>query len=247
MDKNMLVRKLEGYAPLSYKDKADIRDLCSEEVVVVEAKKDIISDGDRPDHIHLILDGWAARCKLMPDGTRQITALLMPGDFCDLHITVLAEMDHSITALTKCRVANLDTEKLDQMTTDRSMLTKALWWMTLVDEAVLRQWVINARRQAIPAVAHLLCELHRRMSSVGMVEGKEIELPLTQQELADATGMSPVHMNRTIQTMRRENLIELKNSKLRIPDINRLADAGGFDDSYLHLRKDTQRRGEQAA
>jgi CRP-like cAMP-binding protein len=242
MEENPLVRKLEGYAPLSEEDKRVIRDLSAERVVKVRARHDIIRDGAATDYIHLILDGWAARYKVLPDGTRQITAFLIPGDFCDLHVTILSTMDHGIVALTPCTVANLDSAKLDRITSERSMLTKALWWMTLVDEAVLRQWIVNARRQAIAAVAHLICELHIRLKSVGLAQGPRIELPLTQEVLADATGMTPVHMNRTLQTLREHGLIELKHGSLRIPDVAALATVGGFDDSYLHLRKGRRRK-----
>ncbi len=236
MTENVLIRKLEGYAQLSDDDKRVIRELCGENVGKVAAHRDIIRDGATPDHIHLILEGWAARYKLLPDGARQITAFLIPGDFCDLHVTVLAEMDHGIVALAPCKVAYLDAKVLDEITSKHSTLTKALWWMTLVDEAVLRQWVVNGRRRAIPALAHLLCELHQRMKSIGLVDDRVFELPLTQEELADATGMSSVHMNRTIQSLRERGLIEFRMKKLRIPDVQALAKTGGFDDSYLHLR-----------
>jgi CRP-like cAMP-binding protein len=244
MDPNPLIRKFEGYAPLSHEDGATIRALCEEQVATVPAKRDIIKDGESPDYIHLILDGWAARYKQLPDGSRQITAFLIPGDFCDLHATVLATMDHGIVALTACKVAYLDSAKLDQITTERSMLTKALWWMTLVDEATLREWVINSRRRAPAAVAHLLCEMHLRLRLVGLANDNSLELPLTQDDLADATGMTSVHMNRTIQTLRESGLIQLKAGRLDIPDMQELASAGGFDDRYLHLRNQLPRRVE---
>jgi CRP-like cAMP-binding protein len=244
MDPNPLIRKLEGYAPLTDDDKATMRALCDEQVTSVRAKRDIIRDGESPDCIHLILDGWAARYKLMPDGSRHITAFLIPGDFCDLHSTVLATMDHGIVALTDCKVAFLDSGKLDRITSERSLLTKALWWMTLVDEATLREWVSNSRRKAVAALAHLLCEMHIRMRSVDLVNDNRLNLPLTQEDLADATGMTSVHMNRTIQTLREAGLISLRARELVIPDVQALAKAGGFDDRYLHLRKDRPRRGE---
>lgn len=234
---NPLIRKMEGYAPLSDEDRGAMLAICSERVETVPAGRDIIADGQTTDYVHLILDGWAARYKIMPDGSRQITAFLIAGDFCDLHITILEKMDHGIVSLTPCKVAHLDTDKLDEITTERSILTKALWWMTLVDEAVLRQWVINSRRRAVAAVPHLLCELHLRLKAVGMVNGNQLELPLSQEVLADATGMTPVHINRTIQALRKAGLIELGQGSLTIPDVAALAHAGGFDDSYLHLRE----------
>lgn len=244
MEKNPLIRKLEGYAPLAEEDKTVIRELCTEQVGAVAAKRDIISDGQSTDRIHLILEGWAARYKIEADGHRQITAFLIPGDFCDLHITVLKKMDHGIMALTDCEVAYLDVAKLDKITGERSMLTKALWWMTLIDEAVLRQWIINSRRRAVAAVAHLICEMQVRLESVGLSSDGGLQLPLTQEELADATGMSSIHMNRTIKTLREAGLATFGHSSVTIPNVAALAKAGDFDDSYLHLRKGVKRAGE---
>lgn len=241
MEPNPLIRKMEGYAPLSDDDKQVIRDLCAERHETFATKTDIITDSETPDYVHLILDGWAARYKMLEDGSRHITAFLIPGDFCDLHITILREMDHGIFALTPCTVAELDSDKLNEITAERSMLTQSLWWMTLGDEAVLRQWVVNGRRPAIAAVAHLLCEVHLRMKSIGLVQDNRLDLPLTQEVLADATGMTPVHMNRTLQSMRDSGLIELKARSLFIPDVAALAEAGGFEDSYLHLREGRKR------
>lgn len=244
MEKNPLIRKLEGYAPLSGDEKKLIDELASARVEDFAAKSDIISDGDSPDHVHLVLEGWAARYKVLQDGSRRIMAFLIPGDFCDLHITVLERMDHGIMALSPCKVAHLDSDRLNQITAEHSTLARALWWMTLVDEAVLRRWVINVGRPGPAAIAHLLCEIHLRMNAVGLVEGNRLELPLTQEELADAIGLTPVHANRVIQNLRQRELIELKSRSLYIPDVKALAGAGGFDDSYLHLRKGRARRGE---
>ena len=244
MHDNPFIRKLESYADISEKHKTVVEELTSENIETYPADVDIISDGDRPEHVHLIIEGWAARYKILHDGSRRIVGLLLPGDFCDLHITVLQQMDHGIMTLTPCRVAHLDSGKLDQLTTEDTTLTKALWFMTLVDEAVLRQWVINVGRTALAAVAHLLCEIHVRMRAVGLTIGNHVELPLTQEELADATGMTSVHVNRTLQSLRQAGLIELKGGMLFIPDVGALAKAGGFDDSYLHLREGRARRGE---
>ena len=241
---NPLIRKLTGYAPLDDEDTTLIQALCDENVEEFAARRDIISAGDMPDYVHLILEGWAARYFILPDGERQITAFLLPGDFCDLHVTVLRKMDHGIATITPCKVAHLDSKKLDQITTERSMLTKALWWMTLVDEAILRQWIVNVRRNTPAAIAHLLCELHVRLTSLGLVHENRLDLPITQQDLADAAGVTAIHTNRSLQAMRQEGLIELGQRSLFIPDVKRLAEVGGFDDSYLHLRDDSGRRGE---
>ncbi len=199
------------------------------------ARRNVIREGERPDHVHLIIEGWAARYKLLPDGSRQITAFLIPGDFCDLHVTILGEMDHSITTLTRAKVAYIHRSKMDALT-ERPGLARAFWWATLVDEAVLRAWIVNVgRRDAYEAVGHLMCELYVRMKNIGLTEDHRFELPLTQEELGDALGLTPVHVNRVLQRLRAESLISFKGGLLIILDYERLEAASGFNSNYLHI------------
>jgi CRP-like cAMP-binding protein len=209
----------------------------------VPANQDIISEGDRPDQVRLILDGWAARYKVVPDGGRQITAFLIPGDFCDLHVTILKEMDHSITALTPATVASIPHGELEALMKERPALARALWWSTLVDEGVLRAWIVNlGRRRAYESIAHLMCEMHIRMEHVGLVEDGRFDLPVTQEELADALGLTPAHVNRILQRLRTEGLITLKERLLTILEISGLRRVAGFDPNYLHTREGSPRR-----
>ena len=201
------------------------------------ARRNIIREGDKPDDVHLIVDGWAARYKLLPDGARQITAFLIPGDFCDLHVSLLGEMDHSIATLTRARVAHIPRRKIEELA-ERPALARAFWWATLVDEAVLRNWIVNiGRRDAYEAVGHLMCELYVRMKNVGLTTGHGSELPLTQEEVADALGLTPVHVNRTLQRLRTQGLISLRRNALTILDYRRLQEASGFNPNYLHLER----------
>ena len=234
---NVLQTRLKVFANLDAEDEARLDRLCGD-VRETAARKDIISEGDRPEHVHLMLEGWAARYMLVPSGNRQITAFLIPGDFCDLHVTVLGHMDHGIVALTPCRVAYIGGAEIDRLTGESISLTKALWWSTLVDEGVLRNWVVNVgRRDAYERVAHLLCELHARMQMVGLVEDDELALPLTQEEIADATGLTAVHVNRTLQRLRKEGLIEIGSGRLHLLRASALKKAAGFDPSYLHIEQ----------
>lgn len=233
---NPLISKLEIIASLSEEDRRALWDLCRD-VREIPARCDILCDGDRPDHIHIILAGWAARYKVLEDGSRQITAFLIPGDFCDLHVTILRQMDHGILALTPATVAYIPHQAMQDLPLNRPALARALWRATLVDEAVLRAWIVNiGRRDAYGAIAHLLCELHVRMRNVGLVEDGRFSLPLTQEELADALGLTPVHVNRVIQRLRREGLITLQGRQLTVDDLGGLREAAGFDPSYLHER-----------
>lgn len=232
-----IIAKLETVADLSQEDLAPLLAVAGD-VRTVPAKRDIISEGERPEHVHVIADGRAARYTTLPNGSRQIVALLIPGDFCDLHVAILGKMDHAITALTRCRIAYIPSSALDALTSSHNPLTKAMWWASLVDEAVLRSWIVNnGRRTAYQRIAHLLCELHLRMSMVGLVNYDRFDLPLTQDILADAVGLTAVHTNRTLQKLRSEQLIELHGGTLSVLDVEKLREAAGFDPSYLHIKR----------
>ena len=168
-------------------------------------------------------------------GSRQITAFLVPGDFCDLHATILREMDHGILTLTPATVAYIPHQAMQDLPLNRPALARALWWATLVDEAVLRAWIVNiGRRDAYRGRRPSVCELHVRMRNVGLVEEGRFSLPLTQEELADALGLTPVHVNRVLQRLRKEGLITLQARRLTVDDPAGLREAAGFDPSYLH-------------
>ena len=231
---NVLTRKLENFAPLGADDKGFLDDLIRKKRTV-ERGQDIILEGDAPDNIHLILDGFACRYKLTSDGERHIMAYLVPGDFCDLHIAILREMDHSIGALSPCHVVDIPNTHIENLT-ERPKLMRALWWATLVDEAILREWLVNiGQREAPQRLAHLFCELLLRLNAVDLTTMKGFELPITQSELADTLGLSAVHVNRSLQMLRAEGLIELKDRNLLILDPRRLMKFSGFNSNYLHL------------
>jgi CRP-like cAMP-binding protein len=231
---NPLAARLERIAELCPEDIRLLDSFCSE-ARDMPARRNIIREGDRPENVHLMVEGWAARYKLLPDGTRQIMAFLIPGDLCDVHITVLGEMDHSIATLTQARVAHIPRAKMREVE-DRPRLTKALWWATLVDEAVLRAWLVNVgRRDAVQAIGHLLCEMYARLKNVGLAAANRMELPLTQEEIGDALGLTPVHVNRVLQRLRADGLIALKRGALEILDMAALQRVAGFNPNYLHI------------
>jgi len=233
---NPLIAKLESVVPLSDGDRAALAAL-GRDARDVPARRSLIREGDRPEHVHLMIEGWAARYKSLADGGRQITAFLLPGDFCDLHVTLLGEMDHGIATLSRARVAFISRATLDGLA-DRPGLAKAFWWATLVDEAVLRAWIVNVgRREAFAAIGHLVCELYVRAKNVGLVADQGFDLPLTQEEIADALGLTPVHVNRVLQRLRSEGLISLRGGLLTIRDYRRLERASGFNPNYLHIER----------
>jgi CRP-like cAMP-binding protein len=228
------IAKLSAASILSDSDRQVLATLCAN-VRDVPAKRDVISEGDSPEHVHIVLEGWLARYKVMHDGSRQITAFLLPGDICDLHVTILAKMDHGIVAVTAARVAHVPHRIMQDLPIDRPELGRALWRATLIDESILRSWIANlGRREAGPRIAHLFCELHARLSLVGLAEDGHFTLPLTQDVIADATGLTSVHVNRMLQKMREEGLITLIGRELTINDLPKLQKICDFDGAYLH-------------
>jgi CRP-like cAMP-binding protein len=201
----------------------------------------LIHDGDRPENVFLLMDGWACREKTIDSGARQIVAYLIPGDLCDPHVFILAKMDHAISLLSDARVVSIPKQTIINLTDRRPRIARALWWATLVDEAVLRHWLVNiGQRDAFDSVAHLFCELWERMNQVGLTRGGSFSLPLTQEQLADTMGMTSVHVNRVLQRMRAAGLITMESKTLTIHDVARLRELGDFDPGYLHLNRRVQ-------
>src|SRR5262249_7902061 len=189
-----------------------------------------------PLDINLVLSGWCYRHKHLEDGRRQIIAFFLPGDLCDHNIFILREMDHSVSTITPVTIAGVTREAFEEVTLKHPRITQALWWESLVSAAIQREWTVNlGQRSASERLAHLLCELFLRLQSVGLVEGNSCEFPVTQVELGDATGLSPVHVNRTLQEPRSMGVIELKARTLTIPDLDALMRVSLFNTNYLHL------------
>lgn len=227
--------KLEAFTKLSSDDCAALAQV-SRNFRFVDARRDVISEGDKPRHVHLVLEGWACRYKQLPDGKRQIVSLFVPGDFCDVNVYILKYMDHSIGAITRLKVAMIGPDEMSTLTADRPRITQALWWHELVTAAVQREWTLNlGQRSAYERLAHLLIELYMRLQVVGRAQNGHCDFPLTQNDLADATGLTSVHVNRTLQELRRDGLIELERKQLHILDLPRIMDVSMFNPNYLHL------------
>lgn len=236
MAQNALVEKMCGYAPLEPEDEELLKAAC-QSARRYPPEHDLIREGDEPNTVFVVLEGWAIRYKILPDGSRQIIAFMMPGDFCDMHVAVLAQMDHSIATLTAATVATIPREQMEELVIARPTLTRAFWWTQLVDEGVLRATIVSmGRRTTMERISHLLCELYFRMSNIGLVSGGPCEMPFTQIVLADAIGLTPVHTNRLIRKLRAAGGLEDRSGKVVISDIGCLARIAGFDDNYLHRR-----------
>lgn len=233
----LMIRKLASIFPLTDEEQQALLGLPIE-VVGLKAGQDIVRIGDRPAHCCLILEGFSCVYKLTSDGKRQIMALHVPGDIPDLQSLHLKVLDHSIAPVSPCMVGFIQHDDLRQLCERYPRLTAAFWRETLIDASIFREWLLNnGQRESYIRVAHLICEFRMRLNAVGLVDNDTFELPVTQSELADATGMSLVHMNRVLQALRSDGLIQSNRTQITVPDWEKLKQAGDFDPLYLHLEK----------
>lgn len=198
------------------------------------SRTDIVRENDPPGAVRVVASGWACRYKQLPDGRRQMVALLLPGDVCDGH-DQLKGMDHTISALTAVALGEIDQAAYTAAVRADDPTGRALRWMASVDLAIQREWTLTVgRRDAREGLAHLFCELYHRLDAVSLIEAGGYVMPLTQPDLADALGGTPVHVNRILQVLRRERLIVLQSRRLVVPDLGALEKVALFDPSYLH-------------
>jgi CRP-like cAMP-binding protein len=230
-----LIRRLETITSLSEDEKMAILDLPAR-VVELRADADIVREGDRPSQCCLLVQGFLCRYKNLADGKRQIMAFYVPGDIPDLLSLHIDVMDHSLATIVPSKVAFIPHDALGRLIDQNSRIAKALWRDTLIDAATFREWVVNVgSRDAYSRIAHLICEMFMKLKAVGLSNGNSFEFPITQAEIGDATGLSTVHVNRSIQELRKNGLIILEKSRCTIPDLSRLEEAAMFDPTYLHL------------
>lgn len=230
-----MIRKLESIFPITDQEKQALQDL-PVQVVGLKPGLDIVRIGERPSQCCLILEGFTCVYKLTSEGRRQIIALHVPGDMPDLQSLHLAVMDISIAPISPCKVGFIQHDNLRRVCERYPRLTAAFWRETLVDASIYREWLLNiGQREAYPRMAHLLCEFLMRLKAVGLAEDGTFDLPITQAELADAIGITSVHMNRVFQALRGNGLIQTKRTQVTVPDWKRLKEAGEFDPLYLHL------------
>lgn len=237
---NHFVEKLQRMTALTPADIATLEQATAHPRTYA-AKQDMIREGDRPGPVFVVLDGWACRYKILPSGTRQIMAFLLPGDACDLHIGMLSEMDHSLQAITATKVALIPGEDMAAMLDSSPRIANAMYKAQLIDEGTLRAWIVSmGRRSSIERVAHLMCELYlRTVAGNGTSEG-EVALPISQVIFADALGMTPVHINRILRELRESGAMAFSRGSLRVLDPVKLVQIAGFDENYLHRRRRQQ-------
>jgi CRP-like cAMP-binding protein len=239
---NPLAMKLEQFTSFDPEERQRLDQLLSYPTQTFRRGRTIIQEGEKVDNIHLVLTGLAVRSKTLRSGDRQFMAFLVPGDLCDVEVFILEGMDHDIIALTDTTCVLIPAKVIAGLLTESTKLTKALWWSTMTDSAILREWIVDhGSRDALERVAHLMCEMLIRYRVIGETTDNSFAFLLSQEELADATGMTPVHVNRMLQQLRAEGLIELTGKVLTILDPKGLQRVAKFDSTYLHLAR-TERR-----
>lgn len=232
------IRKLARRDDLAADEIAAIEDLKGR-VRDVPANRDVISFQAHVEHSCLVLSGRCGRYSAFRDGPRQFTEISIPGDFIDLHGLVMKQLDHGVTAFSDCRVLEIPHTQLRALTRTHPHLTRLLWLETVIDAAIHRQWLLSMGRQNGPArLARLICELYVRLETVGLARDRRMDLPMTQQQIGETLGFSPVHTNRTIQTLREKDLVAWRGQQIEILDWPGLVLLSEFDPAYLRLVKE---------
>jgi CRP-like cAMP-binding protein len=233
---NPFIKKLSGLAKLTPSDTSALASATAR-TRRYAARQDLIREGDETGPMFVMLEGWACRYKILPNGARQIMAFLMPGDACDLHIKLLAEMDHGIQAITTAMVATVTRTEMQALMDGHPNVASAMYSAQLIDEGIMRAWIVSmGRRSSTERVAHLICELYLRARSIGLTGEGEFALPLSQIVLADSLGMTAVHINRIFRDLRMAGAMTVNRGSVTILDPGKLVQIAGFDDNYLHRR-----------
>lgn len=234
-----MVKKLRYWQDLNQADEEAVLGL-PHRTKSIERHGHIVRERDVATHSCLMLSGFAIRHKVVADGARQIVAIHMKGDLVDLQNSFLTVADHSVQVLTESEVAFIPREEIKRLAAERPNVGIAMWFDTLVDGSIFREWIANVgRRDARTRIAHLLCEFSLRLKVAGLGEATDYELPMTQEQIADTVALTSVHVNRTVKVLEAEGLITRKGSRsVTIGDWKKLAAAGDFDSNYLHLKPD---------
>ena len=229
-----LVHRWSKHADLSDQDRDAILDLpFSRRKFGKEAY--MVREGQQTNECSLLLKGFAFRQKLLRNGSRQIISFHIPTEFVDLQNGLLGLADHSVQSLDGSESAAIPRASLMELASARASIRIAMWIDTLIDASIFREWVVNVgRRDARARIAHLLCELVERLRKIGAGQEGMFDFPLTQEQLADATGLTAVHTNRTLQSLRKDGLIQLTAKSLTVLDWDRLREVADFDELYLH-------------
>lgn len=234
-----LIRKLEAINSLSHEERSALQSL-PVKIRAVGARQDILREGDKASQCCLVLEGWICRYRMLSEGRRQILSFHVTGDFPDLQSLHMPVMDYSLAAITNAVVAFISHESLRELSEEFAGICTRLWHITLLDAAICREWMLGmGRRPAYERMAHLFCELPLKLRAAGLAEAGRCPLPVTQADLADALGLTSVHVNRVLKGMRNQGLITLQSRTLTIERWDELLRVCQFNPTYLRLENRT--------
>src|SRR5579871_3475047 len=229
-----LALRLERYGPLRPED----RQALENEIQTGRRylpRDNLVRQGSPVERIFVVLEGFACRYKLLPDGRRQITAFMLPGDLCDTRTFAAPYMDHSIAAISSVVAAALMPEAVQRLESFPG-IARAMARNSIALQSIAREWQVNiGHRSSFERLSHLLCELFERLYAIGLAHDYACEMPLTQTEIADTLALSAVHVNRTLMELRRAGLVTFRSKQLIIHDYPRLCSAAGFHPGYLNF------------
>jgi CRP-like cAMP-binding protein len=230
-----MMQKFDRRVGLDDNDRAALLNL-PHRLTTIEAGRYIVREGSTVDHCVILVAGLAYRHKTTIGGARQIVSLHVPGDFIDLEASLLKVADHNIQALSRCQIAMVPSAAVRALVDAHPRIARAMWVDTLIDGSIFREWIMNiGRRDTRERLAHIFCEFARRLETAGLGSRHGYELPMTQEQLADASGLTAVHVNRTLKALEAEGLIRRERRFVFIPDWERMRDVAGFNELYLHL------------
>jgi CRP-like cAMP-binding protein len=230
-----VLRRLEMRGRLGDEDRAAVRALPFQPRTLEPAGY-LVREGEPPEMCCLLLSGFAYRHKVTGEGERQIMSVHMRGEFLDLQNSFLEVADHNVQALTRCEVAMVPVPALRKLASEHPAVARAMWIDTLIDAAIFREWIVNVgRRDSISRISHLLCEFALRLEAAGLATDHRYEMPMTQEQIADCTGLTPVHVNRVLKELGRMGLIDREKRSVAIVEWDRLQQIGDFNTRYLHL------------
>src|SRR5436190_1832938 len=231
----LLLRELELHSDLPDEDRRSVLAL-PYRLRRLDPGSYLIREGDLPTHCTVLVSGYACRQKVTGDGARQILSVCIPGDAIDLQNMFLDISDHAVTLLTQANVADVPREALQDLVLTRPAIGTAIIQLSLVEASIMREWVVNVgRRDARQRIAHVLCEFAVRLEARGLASNHGFELPMTQEQLADTTGLTSVHVNRVLKSLQADGLISRQRRNIQFTDWRALQDTADFNRRYLHL------------
>lgn len=235
---NPLVTKLQCFHPLGPDEAAALDDLGGDPATM-QPEQVLVHDGEAPASVCLILEGFAYRYKSTADGRRQILGYLIPGDLCEVELRGKGRFDHGVAALSGGKVARIPIAAWTGLRSQFPGIDRGCALASLSERSILREWLMNVgQRNALQRLAHFFCEISARLRAIGHVNPDgSVYFPVSQAALADTTGLTTVHVNRSLKQLRKDGMIHLRRQQLTILDRHRLAQLAEFDGDYLRLKR----------